>query len=630
MKINIKNIGIFAHIDSGKTTFTERILYEAGELSTPGNVEEGTTEMDTLPEEIQRGISITASTSQIKFKYKKSITFINIIDTPGHLDFHSQVDSTLLAVDIAVLLIDITTGIRSQTEMIIKKLNTSNIPIIIFINKIDKNTIVDDLILEINQLFIGKKTPVFKIHSNSKIEYLFENKEIDENIELSYIEWNTNYIDKYFSAENKKKVLMGGLKEGFVKKELFPIFAGSGLLGIGIKEFLKFISSLEIQFQKRSYDAIIFKKQIHPILGRITYLKTFNELKEGDIVFHREIPFEITKLYIIIPGGFHEVREVSENSIVAFSSPIGGETDHFKIGDFLFKNPPEEGEERSEGFQLNYGKDFIQKLEPEKPEDKEDLLKSIIDVVWEDPGLDVSINGETGQIQLHGMGELHLEVSIKRIESFFHKNYTKKDIYVSKYYLFKSDPIKCLWEHHTSDEKFFSYTLNVLIKESNSFTNYFNTNISLSKNKFHSLESAFTETLSHLKDGIPLLGINLIIENIIPPKKESEHSIPLTKVAIIAGLKNLPQNHWIKIGPESHFEIFVPHSQVGTIISALQKRNAIIKGMEVIENNKTCIIGSAAAEYLLGFGSVVRNLTQGKATLSQSTGFTDKVYFKLI
>ena len=126
MSNNIRNIGIFAHIDAGKTTFTERILFESGELSSPGSVEDGTTEMDTLPEEISRGISITASTSQIKYKIKQKIYYINIIDTPGHLDFHSQVDSALLAVDIAILLIDVTSGIRSQTELISKKLIDKN------------------------------------------------------------------------------------------------------------------------------------------------------------------------------------------------------------------------------------------------------------------------------------------------------------------------------------------------------------------------------------------------------------------------------------------------------------------------------------------------------------------------
>ncbi|HNI27411.1 MAG TPA: GTP-binding protein, partial [Leptospiraceae bacterium] len=110
------NIGIFAHIDAGKTTFTERILYETGEIPSPGSVEDGTTESDTLKEEIERGISITSSTVLVRYKHKKEIHYIYIIDTPGHLDFSPQVDSALLAVEFAVILVDMTAGIRSQTE----------------------------------------------------------------------------------------------------------------------------------------------------------------------------------------------------------------------------------------------------------------------------------------------------------------------------------------------------------------------------------------------------------------------------------------------------------------------------------------------------------------------------------
>ena len=251
MSSTVRNIGIFAHIDAGKTTFTERILYESGELSSPGSVEDGTTEMDTLPEEISRGISITASTSQIKYKIKQKTYYINIIDTPGHLDFHSQVDSALLAVDIAILLIDVTSGIRSQTELISKKLIEKNVPILIFLNKIDRSIEVNEIIKNIENLFTIKKVPVFKILGKDDIKFLPNLKEIDEEIELAYIEWSNEWTDKYFKSKDPKKVLLSGLREGFQNCKLIPIFAGSGLTGIGVRECLQFICSLDPKIEKK-------------------------------------------------------------------------------------------------------------------------------------------------------------------------------------------------------------------------------------------------------------------------------------------------------------------------------------------------------------------------------------------
>ena len=626
---NIRNIGIFAHIDAGKTTFTERILYESGELSSPGSVEDGTTEMDTLPEEISRGISITASTSQIKYKIKQKTFYINIIDTPGHLDFHSQVDSALLAVDIAILLIDITSGIRSQTELISKKLIDKKIPILIFLNKIDKSIEVNEIIKNIENLFTIKKVPVFKILGIDEFLYLPHQKEIDEEIELAYIEWSNEWTDKYFKAKDPKKVLLSGLKEGFQNSKLIPIFAGSGLTGIGVSECLQFICSLVPKIEKKPYDAILFKKQIHPYLGRISYIKTFISLKEGDVLFHGDVPYRITHFYSIIPGGVQEVREIEEYSIAAFLSPEGNETDTWQIGDFLWKNPPEEGEKREIGSFPKFGKEFIQILEPEKEKDRLELEHVISGVVWEDPGLGVSLKSDTGQFQLIGMGELHLDVSIKRIESFLQDRFTKKNLYVAAYGLINIKNSNLLWEHHTTDLKYYSYTLELVASCSTTFENSITFSAKVQSLLKLSIESAYNEILSHAADGMPLLGLSIQINKIIPPKIENEHSISLTKVAVVAGIKNLVRNQFKRISPKTNFEILLPHSQVGLVISMLQKRSAKIHGMESLDSNKTIVKGSAASEHLLGFTSAMRNLTQGKASISLLTDFSIDSYSEL-
>lgn len=629
MPPNIRNIGIFAHIDAGKTTFTERILFESGELSSPGSVEDGTTEMDTLPEEVSRGISIIASTTQIKYKIKQKLYLINLIDTPGHLDFHSQVDSALLAVDLAVLLIDVTSGIRSQTELISKKLLEKRIPILLFLNKLDRSLDISVLTKEIQELFPGKTLPVFQITSSQTLKFLHLEKEILEELELAFVEWSSGWTEKYFLSKDPKKVLLGGLREGFKESQHIPIFAGSGLTGLGVKECLQFLCSVEPRRDPKPYDSILFKKQIHPHLGRISYLKTFVPIREGDVLFHGDVPIQVPKLFSLIPGGFQEVREIDAHSIGAFQSPEGGETDHWQVGDFLWKHPPEEGEERETGSFPTFGKEFIQILEPEKEEDRKILESSLQGVVWEDPGLEFSHKKDTGQLQLAGMGELHLDVSIKRLETFLQDRFTKKNLYVSSYGLFDAAPTRLKWEHHTSDLKFFSHSLTVEVSRSGSFENPLRFASRVSPSLQKAIESAYFEILSHAADGLPLLGVSLVILKIDPPMVESEHSSPLTKVAVVAGIKSHLGYHWKKISPLTRFEILVPHSQVGLVISLLQKRTAKVLGMEALDTQKTRIRGSASAESLLGVTAALRNLTQGKATISLLTDFSMESYSEI-
>ena len=167
---------------------------------------EGTTESDRMREEIERGISIAATTFQVRYKFKNKKYFINLIDTPGHLDFFAQVQNSLLAVDIAILLLDITTGIRSQTEMLLDEITKQNIPLIVFVNKIDKAEDLHVFLEGLKEDISRKLHPVFRIQSDFKnqLEYILHKKEIYEEIELPFIEWDDTLIDKYFKKKTQK------------------------------------------------------------------------------------------------------------------------------------------------------------------------------------------------------------------------------------------------------------------------------------------------------------------------------------------------------------------------------------------------------------------------------------------
>jgi small GTP-binding protein len=617
---NFLNIGIFAHIDAGKTTFSERVLFEAGELSYPGSVEDGTTEMDRLPEEIKRGISIISSTTFFKYKFKKKNYYFNLIDTPGHLDFYSQVDSSLLAIDCAILLIDLTVGIRSQTELIAKEIVEKKIPVIVFLNKIDKVIEFNDIREDISKLFTIPLVDLCYKNLDKEILYSISEKEINESIELSYIEWSEQYTDKYFKSKDPKKVLLNGLLEGTEKLKHIPIFVGSSLKGNGIKEFLHFLCLFKPIQTDKMFDAIVFKKQIHPNLGYSIFLKLFHEIKKGQILYSRETSFEVTRMVSLVPDGLIELNEAHTNSIIVLPS-MNLEQCNFQIGDCLWLHPPNESDNNVSPQKKQYPKDFIVYLEPEKEVDRVDLKKCIEDIVWEDQGLDFEVNLDTGQFVVKGMGELHLEVSLNRLKGLFKKPLHEREIGVIRYHLYLNEIKKDYYQHFAYDGSQKSYGLEVLIQSNpilqNKITFPFCT-IELKK----TLESCFYEFLSHGLDGRQIFGVQLEITNIIENDTINNHTLSMTKIALLTLLKNNISPNLNLIGPISEFEILVSQDNIGSVVNVLNKRKSKIFGMENLENGKSRLYGESNSENLLGIYSILRNITKGKINLTLRNFFT--------
>ncbi len=625
MKPKLFNIGIFAHIDAGKTTFVERILYEVGELVSPGNVEEGTTEMDTLPEEIARGISITTSTVHVRYKHKKDVYYFNIVDTPGHLDFHSQVDSALLAIDLAVLLIDVTAGIRSQTEMIAEKLKQREIPVIVFFNKIDRLRTIHLFVDEIKKLFHEFKVcPLFIEHSEKDFEYVFELKQIYEEIELPLIEWSEELSEKYFKLKDPKKVIYQGIKQGFFQRKFIPILAGSALYGEGIKAFLHFLTLLEIPIQESSENivATIFKKQIHPLLGKIFYLKTHIPIHKGDVLYYGEDSFQIKQLFQIIPGGAQEVEFISSNNIGVI--PIQEsilENSNISIGQILTNTPRQNLV--NEG--LFFPKEFSVIVEPVSEEVREKLKIGLDMIVWEDVGLSYSKRLDTGQWELKGIGELHLQVSLKRLEFFVGEIFQIKNFRVAKYGLYKSLAKKVIFEHSVPSKGWKSGKINGFLEARTDFENAVIFECSINAAVKQAIEAAFHEILSYGFYGNPVLGLQLRVVAYEFFATVDEHVLSLVKVSIISGIKPYLEN-CIGIGPITKIEMVFPHSYTGGVMGILSKRGVRVQSLEVLQDGRSYLRADSASENVLGLLSSIRNITQGKGQVAMDTFFSVNEY----
>lgn len=622
---HIRNIGIYAHIDAGKTTLVENMLFQAGLIASPGSVLEGTTESDTLLEEIQRGISILSTTFQ--FSYKKKY-LINLIDTPGHLDFTSHVDSSLLAVDIAVLMIDITAGIRSQTEFIFEKIQKQGIPLVLFINKID--SMYDDigqLLGKIRSYFGDKVYATYTYDGEiiNNLRYILnDGVEIGEDF-LHFIEWDEDLTEQYLrNPSNINDYVTKGLIEGTSLCKFFPLFIGSALQGIGVIELLDFLCEVRPKTHVVREDAVavLFQNRVHPELGKISYLKSFKRILAGDKFYIGENQVRISNLYTISLESIENQDVVGVDSIFCTNDLI----------DFL---PPSFlAEEKNVFFATNKSeeqnlKQFAVVIEPKSVDLKEKLMRSIQELVWEGGGLSYRVRRDTGQIELWGAGELHLEVSISRLKKNVGEIFIVGNLRVARYERWKNVANTIAFEHTIYETRVSSGVLKGFVERADTFKSSVVFEVGLPGNLKQAVTAGFEEVISHGYFGHYVLGIRLRVTSYESPQHINTQTISLLKISVISGMKTLfREGNTVEIGSMVVFDITVPEEFLGSVLSALQKRNAKIRNMESLTVQKYFVKGEACSENMLGFSSVLRNMTKGKGIFSANIVLSPANYYK--
>ncbi|MDA3838758.1 MAG: GTP-binding protein, partial [Candidatus Delongbacteria bacterium] len=270
------NIGILAHVDAGKTTITEKMLELSGRIKSAGSVDKGTSVTDSLDVEKERGISVRSASVSLEWNN----TTINIIDTPGHIDFSAEVDRSLLALDCAVLVISAVEGVQAHTENLWAALEKLHIPTLIFINKTDRvgadvDAVIDEIKNELSQNIIVLQD----FSETNDISY-----EIIEQIASA----DDILIEKYLNEENISFTeIKESLKKSIHGQNLFPVLSGSAKLNEGIKELLDVITSLLFSEIKESDElsGIVYKLQYDPQFGKLASVRLFSgSIKNRDLI----------------------------------------------------------------------------------------------------------------------------------------------------------------------------------------------------------------------------------------------------------------------------------------------------------------------------------------------------------
>jgi len=287
------NIGILAHVDAGKTTLTEHFLYNSGAIRTLGSVDKGSTNTDSLTLEKERGITIKAASTSFVWKNNK----INLIDTPGHVDFSSEVERALCVIDAAVLVVSAVEGVQSHTINIWESLRKLNIPTLIFINKIDRQGADTENILQQIKSDLKIKTVVLYASENdgldtASIQPIFDNNlPIDEKHLENVLDVDEQLLEHYLNGENiKTETYINAIKKHTQTQQICPVYCGIAKNNIGITELLNGITNFcspTASNTDTNLSAYIFKLEHHKTFGAMAHVKVFSgSITSKSVVFN--------------------------------------------------------------------------------------------------------------------------------------------------------------------------------------------------------------------------------------------------------------------------------------------------------------------------------------------------------
>jgi len=461
-----RNIGIVAHIDAGKTTTTERLLFYTGKTYKIGEVDEGTAVMDWMDQEKERGITIFAAATTCYWKSHK----INIIDTPGHVDFTVEVERALRVLDGAIVIFCGVGGVQPQSETVWRQSSKYNIPRLIYINKMDRIgadffRVIKEIDQKLHAYPLVLHLPVFSgdifqgivdIVEEKTIFYPSEDertaieKEIPENMREEFIHYRNILIEKAADVDEKimKKYLDGeditvsdlkrAIRKGTLECKFFPIFCGASLRNKGTLLLLDAIVDYlpspvdrgkieginplngertgRLPSTEENLSMYAFKVYNDLLKGRMVYTRIYSGiLKRGHSVYNwtRNYKERIMKIFEVHADRYYEKEEVAAGDIVAIAGlkkSYTGDTLADKDNPILFEK-------------LKFPEPVIYvSIEPKTQSEQDKVYSTLLKIEEEDPTVKIKVDDETGQTILMGMGELHIEVIAERLRREYKLN----------------------------------------------------------------------------------------------------------------------------------------------------------------------------------------------------------------
>ncbi len=666
-----RNIGIVAHVDAGKTTTTERVLFYTGLSHKLGEVHDGAATMDWMEQEQERGITITSAATTCFWRGMNSQFDehrINIIDTPGHVDFTIEVERSLRVLDGAVVVLCASSGVQPQTETVWRQADKYEVPRIVFVNKMDRTgadftSVVGQLSerLGVNalplQLMIGaedKFEGVVDLIKMKAIHWLesdqgmtFEYAEIPEalqsecaifreNIVEAAAEANEVLMDKYLEGQELTEAeIKEGIRIRTLANEIVPVLGGSAFKNKGVQAVLDAVveylpSPVEVKpiegviddegltaLRKADDDAafscLAFKIATDPFVGTLTFIRVYSGvLKQGDAVYNpiKGKKERIGRMVQMHANDREEIKEVRAGDIAA---AIGLKA--VTTGDTLCAIDDKITLERME-----FPEPVISvAVEPRSVPDQEKMGVALSKLAQEDPSFQVRTDEETGQTIISGMGELHLDILVDRMRREFGVEANIGTPQVAYREAIRNVcEIEGKFVRQSGGRGQYGHVwLKFEPREDEEGLEFVNEIVggSVPKEYIPAIEKGISEQMQNgVLAGYPLLGLRATLYD------GSFHDVDSNemafKVAASMATKKLAiDGGAVLLEPCMKVEVVMPEENMGDVVGDLNRRRGVIQGMESTVSGKVVTAEVPLAE-MFGYATDVRSATQGRATFT--------------
>ncbi|MDD5496048.1 MAG: elongation factor G [Candidatus Omnitrophica bacterium] len=668
---NLRNIGIIAHIDAGKTTTTERILFFTGKVYKIGTVDEGTAVMDWMVQEQERGITITSAATTCFWKDRN----INIIDTPGHVDFTAEVERSLKVLDGAVVVFCAVGGVQPQSETVWRQADKYKVPRIAFINKMDRTGADFFKVLEAMRERLGANVlpiqiPIGSEDNFSGIVDLITMKAItydEEGVEFKVHEipgdlkkvaskYRHDLIEKLGEVDevvmeryiHEKGVypheVVEVIRKATLNGKIVPVFCGAAAKNKGIPQLLDAIteylpSPLDIPPMKgidpnteteitrapsddEKFCALIFKIQTDPFVGKLIYIRVYSgRLKTGDYLYNstKETDERIVKILKMHANKQEIVQEALAGDIVAvvgLKKSVTGDTiceeDHPIILESMHFPEPV----------------ISMAIEPKTKADQEKLGIALNKLQEEDPSFKVSYSKETGQTIISGMGELHLEVLIDRMLREFNvgANVDKPQVAYKETITKHSRAVGKFVQQTGGRGQYGHVVFDMAPAEKGKGIIFVNKIIggAIPREYIPSVEEGIHEAAQNgSMAGYPVTDVEIkLVDGSFHEVDSSDIAFKMAAaIAFNEGFKSCAP---VLLEPIMDLEVTVPEQYLGEVIGDINSRRVKIISIQDRSNLKV-VRGYAPLSEMFGYATTVRSLTQGRATYTMEPSFYQEV-----
>jgi len=665
----VRNIGIMAHIDAGKTTTTERILYYTGKNYKIGEVDEGTATMDWMVQEQERGITITSAATTVMWKYRSDDYKINIIDTPGHVDFTVEVERSLRILDGAVALFCAVGGVEPQSETVWRQADKYHVARIAYINKMDRSGA--DFYGAVRQIKekLGANPVALQLPIGAEDQF----KGIIDLIEMKAYEWNeedqglTYYavdipadmaeeaaeyrekliealadfdeelMAKYFDAPDEitEDELIATIRRSTIERHICPVLCGSSFKNKGVQRLIDAIvrylpSPLDMppikginpkteKEEERKMDehehfsALAFKIATDPYVGKLTFIKVYSGvLKAGEVIYNvstgqRE---RVSKILQMHSNKQTQLETISAGNIVAL---VGMKNIH--TGDTLAEEKFPISLEN-----IEFPEPVIHiAVEPKTKDDDDKLMAALNKLAEEDPTFVVSVNEESGQTLISGMGELHLDILLDRLKREFNVacNHGKPRV-AYKEALIAPVRHKETYKRQTGGkgsfaELDFEMAPMPLDQRGLVLENKIPGGV-IPKEYIQGVEKGFKIAMQNGKYGFPVENLHVTLLDGSAHSVDSD-SLSFEVCAKIAFREACHEIETAILEPIMKVEITTPDEYIGNVTADLNRKRAVLEGIDAKVGFQIVKAHVPLAE-MFGYVTNLRSITSGRATYS--------------